>query len=239
MPYGPDSLGAPLAVLAAADEVLGLPEADERLLSAVEMERADRFRHESSRREFVAAHLLVRFCAARLLGVRPAEVAFAQRCPGCGQDGHGRPLLTDRPDVHLSLAHTDGVVAAAAGPAPVGIDVEAISRKAPEPELLAQVLTPAEVDLVTGHADPAGAFLRQWVRKEALIKIGRAELDTLSALDLSALPLEPSPAEPARHRFEDLHLVDVTDPLRGVLAAVVSPVPPLLGTASVPLADLP
>ncbi|GAA4847087.1 4'-phosphopantetheinyl transferase family protein [Kitasatospora terrestris] len=228
--------GPPLAVVAASEEVLALPEADERLLDRVERDRAALFRRERDRTDFVAAHLLVRLCAARLLGIEPAEVAFGQLCPGCGQRGHGRPLLTDRPGVHLSLSHSAGMVAAAAGPVPVGVDVERPAATTAGVEQ--RVLAPAEAELVRRHPDPAAAFLRLWVRKEALIKIGRVDLDTLAQVDLSALPLLPAEDGPLSHRFGDLHLLDWTDRRRGVLVGAASTAPVRLGTAAVPLTDL-
>ncbi|MFF8606920.1 4'-phosphopantetheinyl transferase family protein [Streptomyces sp. NPDC015346] len=229
--------GSPV-VLATTEEVLAHPEADEGLLNQAERERAGRFRHDRDRRDFVAAHLLVRLCAARLLRVGPADVAFAQHCPGCDRPGHGRPLLVDRPDVHLSLSHSAGVVAAAAGLAPIGVDVERLD-KASDALTEERVLAPAELELVRSHADPKAAFLRLWVRKEALIKVGRAELDTLGRLDLSALPLGPPGPAPAVHRFEDFQLLDFTDPGRRALLAVASGAPALLGSAATPPTGLP
>ncbi|KDN85789.1 4'-phosphopantetheinyl transferase family protein [Kitasatospora cheerisanensis] len=213
----------PLALLATTAEVLARPDADERLLSDVERERADRFRRPSDRDDYLAAHLLVRYCAAAHLGIDPAEVAFGQQCPGCGRTGHGRPLLTDRPGTHLSLSHTGGIIAAAAGPVPVGVDVEHLGARANDPAALGHVLTPAETELIRSHPDPTRAFLRQWVRKEAMIKLGRATLDTLPQLDLSALPLDP----PVRHRHGDLHYLELTTPDAVFTAAAT--LPPELG----------
>ncbi|MEU9132886.1 4'-phosphopantetheinyl transferase superfamily protein [Kitasatospora sp. NPDC048540] len=231
MPNGTDGQ-SPLAIVATTAEVLGHPDASRQLLNPIERERADRFRRESTRRDFIAAHILVRLCAARQLGLRPAELALEQVCPGCGLSGHGRPVLTDRPGFWLSLSHTAGVVAAAAGWAPVGVDVEVLDRPQPDPALLARVLTDAEQAQVAGHPDPSYAFLRQWVRKEAMVKIGRADLDTLASLDLSALPPgRPGGPADAVHTFGDLHVLDRDDRLRGALAAVVSTVPVVVGTA--------
>ncbi|MFD9125467.1 4'-phosphopantetheinyl transferase family protein [Kitasatospora sp. NPDC059571] len=235
---GGTQAGGPLAVVADSVAVLALPGLGEHLLNPAERERADRFRKEQNRLDFVAAHLLVRLCAARLLGIPVAGAALVQRCPDCGREGHGIPALADRPQLRLSLAHTDGVVAAAAGPEPVGVDVELLSARAELADLHERVLTDAEWDAVRAHPDPGGAFLRLWVRKEAIIKVGRATLDTLDTVDLSALPLDAPDPGPVHRRHGDLHLVDLTDPGRGVLAAAVSTRPVRLGTAAVPFADL-
>lgn len=218
---------APLAVVASTDEVLRHPLAGLHLLNERERARLARFHREGARRDFIAAHVLVRLCAGQLLGDVPAGVALAQHCPECRENDHGRPLLTDRPDVHLSLSHTDGVVAAAAGYVPVGIDVERRGQGRGV-EVMHRVLTAAELDLVTAHPDPDFAFLRQWVRKEALIKIGRTAMDSLGVLDLSALPLD---ADRIPLRFEDLHVMDLMDCRRDALVTVVSARPARLGTA--------
>nr|WP_237419216.1 4'-phosphopantetheinyl transferase superfamily protein [Kitasatospora sp. SID7827] len=210
-------------MLATTAEVLARPDADERLLADYERERLRRFLRPADRDDYLAAHLLVRYCAAALLGTDPAEVAFGQRCPGCGEATHGRPYLTDRPGTHLSLSHSGGVVAAAAGPVPVGVDVEHLGPRTSDPAALETVLSPAERALVRAHPDPTTAFLRLWVRKEALIKLGRTSLDALAELDLSHLPLDP-PDPSARHRDGDLHYLELATPTALLAAAATLPV---------------
>ncbi|MFD8755223.1 4'-phosphopantetheinyl transferase family protein [Kitasatospora sp. NPDC059577] len=217
---------APLVAVASADAVLRHPEAGEHLLTDLERERAARFRHESGRTDFTAGHLLVRLCAARLLGVPAAGLVLAQQCPDCGLADHGKPYLPDHPGVHVSLSHTRGVVAAGAGHQPVGVDVELSARGGSLRAVARRVLAPAELALVEADPEPDRAFLRLWVRKESLIKIGRATLDTLGRIDLSALPLAVPPGTPLRGRHEDLHLIDWTDPEHGAAVAAVSTAAP-------------
>ncbi|WP_030243579.1 4'-phosphopantetheinyl transferase family protein [Streptomyces sp. NRRL S-350] len=217
---------APLVAVASADAVLRHPGAGEHLLTPLERERAARFRHESGRNDFTAGHLLVRLCAARLLDVPVNGLVLAQQCPDCGLADHGKPYLPDHPQVHVSLSHTRGVVAAGAGYGPIGVDVELAARSGSLRAVARRVLTPAELAAVEADPEPDRAFLRQWVRKESLIKIGRATLDTLNRIDLSALPLAVPPGAPLRGRYEDLHLVDWTDPEHGAAVAAVGTAPP-------------
>ncbi|MEV7599164.1 4'-phosphopantetheinyl transferase superfamily protein [Kitasatospora sp. NPDC089797] len=217
---------APLVAVASADAVLRHPEAGEHLLTDTELARAERFRQESGRTDFVAGHVLVRLCAAQLLDVPVAGLVLAQQCPDCGLADHGKPYLPDHPGVEVSLSHTRGVVAAGAGRRPIGVDVELAARGGSLRAVARRVLAPAELALVEAAAEPDRAFLRLWVRKESLIKIGRATLDTLGRTDLSALPLDVPPGAPLRSRYEDLHLLDWTDPERGAAVAAVSTAPP-------------
>lgn len=171
-------------------------------LSADEQARMARLRRPADRDDYLAAHLLLRWCAGSWLEVRPDDIAVVQRCATCGGP-HGRPEVAGHPGLHASLAHSRGVVAAAAGPVPVGVDVEAHGRAggsaAPhgpglEVTELGAVLTRAECDAIAGAPEPAVALLRLWARKEGLLKAGVVELEGLAGLDLVALPLDSPPA---------------------------------------------
>ncbi|RYJ01364.1 MAG: hypothetical protein EON52_21630, partial [Actinomycetales bacterium] len=51
-------------------------------------------------------------------------VSLGRHCPACGSTRHGRPLVTGRPDVHVSLARAGAQAVVAAARVPVGIDAE-------------------------------------------------------------------------------------------------------------------
>jgi len=174
-----------IAVAAATDAVLVACDDAEALLSTSERERAAAFRRPSDRRDFVAAHALVRLCAAAVLGEGPATLAVVQCCERCG-GAHGQPVLADRSGWHVSLAHASGVVAAAVAPAGVGVDVEGLDTARFAHGLPATVMTADELARVTAAASSGEAFLRVWVRKEALVKLGVADLDRLARVDAAA-----------------------------------------------------
>lgn len=173
--------------------VVADPGARPHRLTPAERERMWRLRHPSDRDDFLAAHLLVRRCVADLLGVADDEVTIVARCEVCGGP-HGRPQVVGRPEVTATLAHSHGVVAAAAAFVPVGVDVEAVPSG--DDGLIAAdlvgALAPAEVAMIDRAAEPVRALLRQWVRKEAFLKAGAVALDGFSSFDLSGLP----PGEP-------------------------------------------
>lgn len=102
----------------------------------------------------------------------------------------GQPLLPARAGLHVSLAHTGSVVAAAvARGRRVGIDVEA-----PTPfdaAAAALVLTPGEGRAVDAAACRGAAFLRLWVRKEAVGKaLGLGLAPEIVALDVGGQRVE-------------------------------------------------
>lgn len=165
-------------------------------LTADELRRSAALRSDADRDDHMAAHVLVR-AAVRVLLPGRAPMTVEQWCTGCGGRGHGRPSVAEEPDLHVSLAHCRGAVTAAAGWSPVGVDVEPVAaRRTPDEALLKATLSPRERRVVERHADPVAAFLRLWVRKEALIKVGALTLDRLTDADLSALPSQPGPSSP-------------------------------------------
>lgn len=198
---------------------------DQGVLTPPEQERKARFRRPSDGEDFHAAHLLIRTCAARLLGVRPGDVVIEQRCPTCGGP-HGRPAVVGHPDIGVSLAHSRGLVAAAAGWAPVGIDIEAFPpAEGLVAEDLSAALTAAEIMAIDAAPDGPRAMLLAWVRKEACLKAGLVDLDGLCGLDLSALPLAPPPGDMAVRSLEHAGwaVSDWWDGRAGAVGAVVAP----------------
>ncbi|WP_055553639.1 4'-phosphopantetheinyl transferase family protein [Streptomyces kanamyceticus] len=171
-------------VLPFADPFVG-PFVDQVQLAPYERERAARLPAGPRRRDYLAAHVLVRLCAARLTGTPADTLVLGQHCDDCGGDDHGRPFLRDHPGIHVSLSHTTGAVAAAAGTDPVGVDVEDATAAVFDARVAARVLAPAELAAVHADPDPARAFLRLWVRKEALVKVGISAIGRLRELDLT------------------------------------------------------
>jgi 4'-phosphopantetheinyl transferase len=68
----------PLAIVGTTGDVLALIREAEELLTPVERRRAREFRQDEDRRDFIAAHALVRSCAARLLGTAMESVTVVQ-----------------------------------------------------------------------------------------------------------------------------------------------------------------
>ncbi|WP_405471923.1 4'-phosphopantetheinyl transferase family protein [Streptomyces anulatus] len=172
LPSAPEQGVPTVALVATTAEVLAHPELDEHLLAPWERRRLAGIRVPGRRDDVVAARLLLRLCASRVTGLPPDAVEPAQRCPGCGRDGHGRPYLPDHPELGVSYSHADGLAAAAVGPGPVGIDVEPLTRRPGPLAVLRRMLPEDEVDAACAGPDPGPALLRLWVRREALFKAG-------------------------------------------------------------------
>jgi 4'-phosphopantetheinyl transferase len=194
------------------------------LLTSAERARGAQLRRQSDQRDFVAAHILVRLCAAAVLGEPASSLMVLQRCEVCGGP-HGRPVLVGHEAWHVSLSHSAGVVAAAVAPTPVGVDIERFDPRLGARSMSTLVLTAAEATRVEASADPALDFLRMWVRKESLVKLGVITLDELGQVDVSALALEDRSHGAAVSSFRGLQLIDWvhSEPLAVAAAVSVSP----------------
>jgi 4'-phosphopantetheinyl transferase len=225
---GSRAVPGPLVVTAATEEVLRT--ADPSMLTVDERRRYAALRRPADRDAFLASHLLVRRCAAALTGRAPETLELVQVCGECGSRGHGRPLLAGVPDVHVSLAHTRGVVVAGAGWGPLGVDIESVDAPAPTPALMPELLAEAELSLVRSARDGSLAFLRYWVRKECLVKIGVAALDALYRTDLSGMVEETRDDGRTVGRYGALHVVHWVDESLGAVVATAGADIPVIGS---------
>lgn len=147
----------------------------------------------AARARFAASHGAMRQILGSYLGCAPADVPVEAR------SGEPPRLL----GFELSLAHCEGLALLAVALRPVGVDVEAIDHVASEElaELAAATLTRAEARRLRRLPPEARAraWLRSWVRKEAVLKAWRQGLDehAMTELDVSA------------DRIDDLALVDL------------------------------
>ncbi|HWU05818.1 MAG TPA: 4'-phosphopantetheinyl transferase superfamily protein [Streptomyces sp.] len=218
----------PLVVAASPEEVLRTM--DPHLLTASERRRGAVLRHPADRHSHAAAHLLVRYCAAALTGRPVGTLALVQRCADCGSTDHGKPSLTGLPDLHVSLAHTRGAVVAGVDGYPVGVDVEDSRVHEIDPAVMTYTLTAAEVGRVQSARDPSTAFLRLWVRKECLVKIGVVTLDGLSRIEIDPGTERDVGAGRTVGRFGSLHVADWFDEALQVVIAAAGSEPPIVGS---------
>jgi 4'-phosphopantetheinyl transferase len=160
------------------------------LLTTAERRRAQRFRREEDRRDFIAAHLLIRQVVAELVGVDVVAVSLRQSCPVCGVAGHGVPRVAvpDHRPVFASWSHTAGRVGAIAAFGPVGLDLERVDDGQDLGGAYGVALSAGEAAVVDAAPSPAVAFRHWWTRKEALVKVGAIELDDFATTDLSGHP---------------------------------------------------
>lgn len=161
-------------------------------LSLTERERANRFYFERHRKDFIAAHGILRSILGYYLGTVPAHLTFATQ-PG------GKPYLLiprDMPRIRFNLSHSCGLaLLAVALDRDVGVDLERI-RALPEAlHITERYFTTGERDAIRSLPPREGvdAFFRCWTLKEAYIKARGCGF----SLPLNQFEVVFAPGEPA------------------------------------------
>lgn len=134
-------------------------------LSADEIKRADRFRVDRPRNEFIIARATLRVLLGDKLQVDPKALEFA-----IGQ--FGKPSLKDH-EAEFNVSHSGEVVLIAiGGTQPLGVDVEIEKTHRNFLRLAQRFFAPGEVARLesVGETEQTAAFYRCWTRKEAYLK---------------------------------------------------------------------
>jgi 4'-phosphopantetheinyl transferase len=194
-PLAPGQVDVWLTSLARVGAELQL--AYQRLQSASEHERWQRFLVEGARLQHLVARALVRTTLSRYAGVPEAAWQFEP-------NRHGRPYVSQPAafrELYFNLSHTDGLVACAVSrSSDIGVDVENVRRDLDILALAPTVFAPPEVARVrqSPPEERTGHFFSYWTLKEAYIKARGMGL----ALALDGFWFELSGAAPRVHFSE-------------------------------------
>ena len=140
------------------------------LLDLRERERLEHLRFARDRRDYAAAHALLRTELSRYAGGAPEAWRFVQ-------DARGKPAVADvpgAPALSFSLSHARGIVACAiAAGLPVGVDVEPIDRDVHDMEIARRFFSTdetARLARMAGEQERRTHFFELWTLKEAYAK---------------------------------------------------------------------
>ncbi|MGJ3248333.1 MAG: 4'-phosphopantetheinyl transferase family protein [Elainellaceae cyanobacterium] len=161
-----------------------------QVLAVDEQERAQRFRSDLHRQQFIAARGLLRLLLGAYLEVDPTQIQFTY-------GPYGKPLLNaSSPSqvLHFNLSHShEMVLYAVTRDRPVGIDIEYL-RRVPNVEQLAhRFFSPIEAAAISALPpdQQQTAFFCGWTRKEAYLKATGRGLADLSEVEVTLLPADP------------------------------------------------
>ncbi|MBC8290386.1 MAG: 4'-phosphopantetheinyl transferase superfamily protein [Planctomycetes bacterium] len=133
-----------------------------------ERARADQFRHEEARADFVTTRAHLRVLLGQCLGMAPSRVALRTTA-------QGKPFLADWQNpsrLRFNVSHSHGhILIALARGLEIGVDVEPV-RSLPDMDAVARdVMTHEEHFLYDiSRAKKPETFFRVWTRKEAILK---------------------------------------------------------------------
>ena len=153
------------------DEVKGCLVTALEELAQEEKIRADRFRVEMARAEFVFGRCLLRRLIGYAGGLKRDEIAITT-------GPFGKPSVDGLPGIDFNVSHSNGLILVAMSRAGVvGVDVEYVdSRRSPGElvDMAKEILGTEEVIAVRQIAPLQGAleaFYLAWTRREALAKV--------------------------------------------------------------------
>jgi 4'-phosphopantetheinyl transferase len=158
------------------------------MLDLDERARAERFHFEEDRRDFIAAHALLRATLTSCWGLPAAAWRFLDAAGG-------KPAIApglNAPGIAFNLSHTRGLVAVAVGSyGAIGVDVERVEQAKADFTVAETYFAPAETALLrrTPEADRPSCFFRLWTLKEAYVKAVGAGL--AAPLDTFTFALDP------------------------------------------------
>lgn len=132
-------------------------------LTPQEQQRLRTMSSDRRREQFLAARWQARLLLARTFGGSPADwpLTAAPDAP---------PSVMGRADLLLSISHSGDRAASAVALEPIGLDIEAPSRRRDIEGLAQLCCTADELALVRGAADPQAEFYALWTAKEAWLK---------------------------------------------------------------------
>jgi 4'-phosphopantetheinyl transferase len=151
------------------------------VLSVEEQRRADAFRGEEHRRDYIQAHVALRSVLGNCLGIPSASVRFAAgSISGDGIDGKGsariKPALmraANPLDLRFNLSHTRGAALIGVGVGlELGIDIEWHRPMDDLDGMAKSVMSDTEMEqwLLLKPDVRTRAFYHLWTRKEAYLK---------------------------------------------------------------------
>jgi 4'-phosphopantetheinyl transferase len=162
------------------------------VLSAAEQIRYNRFLRADDRRDYAAAHALLRHSLSRYADLDPGAWEF-------DKGANGKPSLAhhhgDLPPLSFNLSHARGIVACAIAPGlNVGIDVEHVDRAVDWSGIATRYFARAEAAHLEScpQEQRASRFIELWTLKEAYMKATGAGLS--EALSNFGFDLEHGPA---------------------------------------------
>jgi 4'-phosphopantetheinyl transferase len=138
------------------------------VLNAEERGRADRYRVQAARQQFIATRALLRILLSQYLQQDPKSIEFCYST-------HGKPELSmPSAKLHFNISHSKGIVLFAVSQGqPVGVDLEQIDSATKVAAIARRVFSTqeqAEINRLP-PLEQRAKFFQLWTRKEALIKL--------------------------------------------------------------------
>ncbi len=159
-----------------------------RVISPDEQARADRFRFDKDRKQFIESRATLRLLLSQYSNVSPTGLTFSKAA-------HGKPALANRQftgGLCFNLSRRDGLaLVAVTRNREIGVDVELIRADLPLFEIARVSFSENELAALRSLPEnqQAAGFYNCWTRKEAYVKArGEGFSFPLKQFDVSLIP---------------------------------------------------
>lgn len=162
-----------------------------RVLSPDEQNRADRFKVEPARHQFIGSRVVLRRLLAGYLGIEADDLVFSY-------DAGGKPRLAglQREPLEFNLSHSGGfVVCAIAWKRNLGVDIEQIRLDVSYDDIVQAHFSDWEIEGLARLPpdEQRYAFFAAWAKKEAYVKaLGEGLGVCIRTIEVSVDPRLPS-----------------------------------------------
>lgn len=157
-------------------------------LDGSEKTKADRFRFEKDRQDYIVSHAAKREILAKYTELSPHAVEFAE-------NEYGKPFLAENPrQIYFNLSHSGEIALLAVGKcARLGVDIEFYRTDYNELEIAGQFFSASEIETLRSLPGDMRrkSFFDCWTRKEAFTKaVGLGLMYPLKEFSVSLSPFE-------------------------------------------------
>jgi len=132
----------------------------------------------------IFSEILIRIVASKLLNIDYCEATFSH-------NSYGKPYLSDYPNFHFNISHSNDTIVLLVSDSPVGVDIEYINE--PCLKIVDRFFLEEEKDYINSdNNNKSIRFYEIWTRKEAFIKyLGKGlsiPLNSFNVFDSSIAP---------------------------------------------------
>ncbi len=150
------------------------------LLEYVQAEKQERILKQKIKQNadnMLIGEILAKMVIKKTFGIDISKQNFAYT-------EYGKPYLSNYPDVHFNISHSEKYVVCAVSDKPVGVDIQKIG--AYNSRVVKKVFNEMESTQIENSSDKASEFTKLWTQKEAVLKmlgVGIAQEDIKNCLD--------------------------------------------------------
>jgi 4'-phosphopantetheinyl transferase len=133
-------------------------------LNVTELQRARKYHFKKDTNQFIICRALLKFILAHHSGQEVSDINIEM-------DTNKKPYMSSHKSICFNLSHaTDYAIIGVKNEDAVGIDIEYLNNDFNFSEIMPDIFSNPEIDIVLNATHKTRAFYKFWTRKEAIVK---------------------------------------------------------------------